>query len=152
MRLWTQRCRTVWFLAALAGPLAGCGGSSSETPEPARPESWQLKLRHQRQIASADLAQPTNARDDESYDVAPVRSTWGSDRATSGSTRDFEGDGLEADLPTSAPAPIPSAQLKASSTTELPATPRPGAATKASKAPTVTRQGAATKAAPSRAK
>jgi hypothetical protein len=59
--------------------LAGCGGSSSETPEPVRPDTWQLKLRHKRQLGAAKDAEPRHSGmgDFDAEDSAPALSTWG---------------------------------------------------------------------------
>jgi hypothetical protein len=79
MTLWTQRSWLVWFVAVGATHIAGCGGSSSETPEPAQPESWQLKLRHQRQLSLSKAEGPNlelNSRESVD-DTAPPPSTWG---------------------------------------------------------------------------
>jgi hypothetical protein len=60
-------------------PLVGCGGTGSETPEPVHPDSWQLKLRSQRQVSAAaqiDRAQNLGPTDDVEGNVQ-ARSTWG---------------------------------------------------------------------------
>ncbi len=79
MTLWTQRSWLVWFVAVGATLVVGCGGSSSETPEPAQPESWQLKLRHQRQLSLSKEEEANRElnRRETFDDAAPTRSTWG---------------------------------------------------------------------------
>jgi hypothetical protein len=79
MRLWLLKRFFASCLAFGALSFAGCGGSSSETPEPARPESWQFKARHRRQLAAASEAEPRRELSRaESLDVAHApRSTWG---------------------------------------------------------------------------
>lgn len=84
MRLWMQRNCLAWFIALGASILPGCGGSSSETPEPVRPDSWQLKLRHQRQLSVAAEAAIEPARlltgDKDLGRATPARDTWGAQR------------------------------------------------------------------------
>lgn len=81
MRLWTShRCLVGFYLAGTL-LLEACGGSSSETPEPVRPDTWQLKLRHKRQLTATKGAEPdrTLTEDSESERRAgPALSTWGS--------------------------------------------------------------------------
>lgn len=81
MRLWTSRRCLAGICLAGTLLLEGCGGSSSETPEPVRPDTWQLKLRHKRQLtANKDTeSSRTNAEDTESESSdLPALSTWGS--------------------------------------------------------------------------
>jgi hypothetical protein len=71
--------------------LLGCGGSSSESPEPVRPDSWQLELRGSRM---APHPEASNARSRPRDAVPPpagkAPSTWGTGKtppvATAGST------------------------------------------------------------------
>lgn len=66
----------------LLGSLVDCGGSAAETPEPVRPDDWQLRLRqaHQAPVQSgrADDGSILLGRDLDS--PRSVRSTWGSGR------------------------------------------------------------------------
>jgi hypothetical protein len=60
-----------------------CGGSASETPEPERPDAWQLKLRHDRKMKeSSENAGPSEDTTPlrELDDAPPAKSTWGSNR------------------------------------------------------------------------
>jgi hypothetical protein len=71
----TRVVRRTLALAALLAP--ACGGSSSETPPPERPDSWQLELRRPK------TEPPESKATREHADVAwgPHRravSTWGS--------------------------------------------------------------------------
>lgn len=81
MRLWTSRRCLVGICLAGTLLLEGCGGSSSETPEPVRPDTWQLKLRHKRQLTIAKDAESNRTisgdAGSERGDL-PALSTWGS--------------------------------------------------------------------------
>ena len=68
------------LLSVLCG--SGCGGSSSETPPPQPPDSWQMVLRPSAAKA-ADAQQPAQGQNQSwkwgRYAHSPA--TWGSDRA-----------------------------------------------------------------------
>lgn len=83
MRLRTQDVTLVGMMASSLMLFVGCGGTSSETPEPARPDSWQLKLRHQHQLAAAGETEPSRQLNRaDNFEPAPTpRSTWGAEGA-----------------------------------------------------------------------
>jgi hypothetical protein len=64
----------------VSGLLSACGGSSSETPPPARPDSWQLELRKPKNpepSAEAAAARPSINFGREGRTPA---STWGANK------------------------------------------------------------------------
>jgi hypothetical protein len=84
MRLWIKACWLACIVTTGAFGLVGCGGTGSETPEPVHPDSWQLKLRHRRQLSVAAQTDPArNLRPAESGEGrVQARSTWGTDGRT----------------------------------------------------------------------
>jgi hypothetical protein len=86
MRL--RNARTPLSALFITCVLTACGGSASETPEPERPDSWQLKLRQsERQVlnpSESDESRESDAIPVRNRDErpAPAKSTWGTGRRT----------------------------------------------------------------------
>lgn len=80
MRL--RNFRTPFVALVLTCGLVACGGTASETPEPERPDSWQLKLRNaQRQAQLPPETKELEALPIRNLDEpAPTKSTWGSSK------------------------------------------------------------------------
>jgi hypothetical protein len=149
MRL--RNLRTPIAIVSLICGIAACGGSSSETPEPERPDSWQLKLRQaSHQGDSSATAEGADANDITGLpirnldDSGPAKSTWGGKRRP---VRAVETTTLQTSATTAEPAPAKKSAttaLQTSATTAEPAPAKKSATTAAKKS----RNNAATSAAP----
>ncbi|MGC4067793.1 MAG: hypothetical protein QM784_24715 [Polyangiaceae bacterium] len=76
MRL--RNARPLLTVLGISCILSACGGSASETPEPERPDAWQLKLRHATRAKLVEQSEAENELHLRELDrTEPARSTWG---------------------------------------------------------------------------